>query len=150
MKRFLTTGILAITLTLTGCQTMGMGPKRPLFFPNEAYQRNGDMRAQRDSEYCMSLADEYIQQPNAYWDAAKQGVVGGAVGAGTGALGGTIMGAKVGRATAAGAAIGATIGVLRSVMESTEQSPSYQRFVEHCLQKKGYEVVGWGSGGGRY
>jgi hypothetical protein len=90
----------------------------------------------------MALGDQYSQQPNRYQDLLKQGLVGGAIGAGTGAVAGAITG-NAGRGTGAGAAVGGILGVLKSLSETNDHSPSYERFVERCLQKQGYEVVGW-------
>ena len=123
---------------------IGCAPKTPDLFPNEKMSRTPRERVNSDVDYCMSLADEYVHEPNKYSEAAKQGLIGGAVGAGTGAVGGAIMG-NAGRATATGAAIGGILGVLNGLYETSEHSPSYQRFVEYCLQKKGYEVTGWSS-----
>jgi hypothetical protein len=92
----------------------------------------------------MALADEYIKQPNRYTEIAKQGLIGGALGAGTGAVAGVITG-ETGRGTGAGAAVGGILGVLKGMSEMNERSPSYERFVEHCLQKEGYEIAGWSS-----
>jgi hypothetical protein len=39
--------------------------------------------------------------------------------------------------------VGGVIGVLKGMSEMNDRSPSYERFVEHCLQKEGYEVIGW-------
>jgi len=92
----------------------------------------------------VALADEYIKQPNKYGEMAKEGLIGGAVGAGTGAVGGAIMG-NAGRGTGAGAAVGGILGVLHAASKMNERTPSYERFVEHCLQKEGYEIIGWSS-----
>lgn len=137
-----TLGVALLILLLSGCATMSRGAKTPDFYPNETYTRNPH-EAQMASQQCMSLASQYIQEANRWQDAAKKGAVGAAVGAGTGAVGGTIMKAKVGRSTAAGAAVGGIIGVLSSLNDTNEHSPSYERFVERCLQNKGYEVLGW-------
>lgn len=99
-----------------------------------------------DIDDCLALADQYINEPNRYASIAKQGFIGGAVGAGTGAVGGAITG-NASRATGAGAAVGGILGVLKGLSEMNERSPSYQRFVEHCLQQKGYYVTGWSSSG---
>jgi outer membrane lipoprotein SlyB len=136
--------LAGLAFLLSGCAQM-MGPKTPDFFPNEQFRRAGSAQADADARECMSLADQYVKEPNKYGDMAKRGVVGGAVGAGTGAIGGVIMKGSVGRATAAGAAIGGMIGVLSGLSEMNEHTPSYDRFVEFCLQKKGYEIVGWSS-----
>jgi len=128
---------LALVIGLVGCAT-----KTPDLFPNEKLNRTPRERVNADVDECVALADEYVHEPNKYGEAAKQGLVGGAVGAGAGALGGAIMG-NAGRSTATGAAIGGLLGVLSGLYEANEHSPSYQRFVEYCLQKKGYEITGW-------
>lgn len=121
------------------------GPKRPRFFPNDHYRRVGPSVADADSAQCMALADQYVEDPSAWQDVATRGVGGAALGAGAGAIGGTIMKGKVGRSTAAGAAIGGIVGVASGLANMGERNPSYDRFVEHCLQQKGYQVVGWGN-----
>lgn len=131
-----------VALSAAGCSSM-MGPKRPQLFPNDKLAKTSSMTSQADIDRCIRLADQYIEEPNKYADVAKQGLIGGAVGAGTGALAGTITGNNVGRATGAGAAVGGVIGVLKGMSEMNDRSPSYERFVEHCLQKEGYEVIGW-------
>jgi hypothetical protein len=120
-------------------------PKTPDLFPNTKLNQTPRGVVQSDVNNCLAMADEYIQQPNKYGDMAKQGLVGGAVGAGTGALAGVITGGNAGRATGAGAAVGGILGVLNSASKMNERPPSYERFVEHCLQKKGYEIIGWSS-----
>ena len=137
--------LVGVLLLLSGCSSMGMGPKSPDFYPNDQFRRAGSMQADADARECMAMADQYVREPNKYADMAKQGVIGGAVGAGTGAIGGVIMKDSVGRATAAGAAIGGILGVLNSAKDMNEHSPSYQKFVEACLRQKGYEIIGWSS-----
>jgi hypothetical protein len=139
--------IIAVSLvTLGACASMTT-PKTPDFFPNEKLNSTPRGQVQADVNSCIALADEYIKEPNKYGSMAKQGVVGGAVGAGTGVLAGVITGSNPGRATGAGAAVGGILGVLKGASEMNERSPSYERFVEHCLQKKGYEITGWSSKG---
>lgn len=130
--------------SLAACSVVS-GPKTPDFFPNEKLSSTPMGVVQADVNGCMAMADQYIKEPNKYGDMAKQGLIGGAVGAGTGALAGTITGSNPGRATGAGAAVGGILGVLNSARSMNERSPSYERFVEHCLQKKGYEITGWSS-----
>jgi outer membrane lipoprotein SlyB len=143
MKNKCVTGFLALSLMLSSaCAT---GPKTPRFFPNDHYRRVGPAVADADAAQCMALADQYVENPSVWQDAAVSGVGGAAVGAGAGALGGTIMKGKVGRATAAGAAVGSIVGIASSLSRAGERNPSYDRFVEHCLQQKGYQVVGWGN-----
>jgi outer membrane lipoprotein SlyB len=135
-----------IVVSCSACASMTT-PKTPDLYPNAKLSQTPGGQVQADVNTCLALGDEYVKQPNKYGDVAKQGVIGGAVGAGTGALAGTITGNNVGRATGAGAAVGGVIGVLKGMSEMNERSPSYERFVEHCLQKKGYEIVGWSSKG---
>lgn len=135
--------VATATLTLAGCSAI-MGKPTPDFYPNETLQRKGPAAANAAAQECMALADEYVKQPNVYMESLKQGVGGAAIGAGTGAVGGAIFG-NAGRGTGAGAAVGGILGVLRGASQATETSPSYERFVERCLQQKGYEVVGWSS-----
>jgi outer membrane lipoprotein SlyB len=132
---------VAVALTLASCSAI-MGKPTPDFYPNDTLRRHGVAGANAAAQECMTLADEYVKQPNVYTEALKQGVGGAAIGAGTGAVGGAIFG-NAGRGTGAGAAIGGILGVLRGASQASEPSPSYERFVERCLQQKGYEVVGW-------
>ena len=137
--------LVALTLiSLGGCASMTT-PQTPDLFPNDKLNKTPRGQVNADMNHCLSLADEYIKQPNKYGEMAKEGVVGGAVGAGTGALAGVITGNNAGRATGAGAAVGGILGVLHAASKMNDRSPSYQRFVEHCLQKQGYEVIGWSS-----
>lgn len=140
---------LLITMCLIaqlGCASMATltTPKTPDLFPNQKLNQTPRGEVQTDVNRCLSLADEYIKQPNRYSEIAKQGLIGGALGAGTGAVAGAITG-EAGRGTGAGAAVGGILGVLKGMSEMSERSPSYERFVEHCLQKQGYEVLGWSS-----
>lgn len=144
MKGYATKLALAGMMLASGCATISGGPKTPDFYPNDTYQRGGQAQARAASNYCMALGDEYVQKPDRFNEALKSGAKGAVVGAGTGAIGGAIF-SEAGRGTGAGAAIGGILGVLKSLEETGQNSPTYERFVERCLQKKGYEVVGWSS-----
>ncbi len=134
----------ALGVLSSACSTV-MGPKYPDLMPNEQYTKAGSAQADADVRYCMSQADMYVKQSGktSATDVATTTVGGAAVGAGAGALGGAIMGGKVGRATAAGATIGAIAGLASEGSKVGEHSEYYERFVENCLSKKGYAVVGW-------
>ena len=116
---------------------------KPDFYPNEHFQNVGSVQADVDRKYCLALADNYVKEPNDYLEMGKSGVAGGVAGAGTGALAGAIMKGAVGRSTAAGAAVGAIVAIASESVKQSGRTPSYERFVEHCLQKKDYEVIGW-------
>jgi outer membrane lipoprotein SlyB len=132
----------ALAVSMSGCASL-TAPKKPQFYPNEKLSHTSSIQTQEDVDRCIALANQYVEEPNKYTTIAKDGLIGGAVGAGTGAVAGTITGNNVGRATGAGAAVGGIIGVLKGMSEIRDHSPSYERFVEHCLQKKGYEIIGW-------
>jgi outer membrane lipoprotein SlyB len=140
MKYFIVCALISSSL-LSACAT---GPNKPRFYPNDYYRRVGGSQAEMDSSQCMAMADQYSQDPSRWQEAAKSGLGGAVVGAGVGAVGGVITKGSVGRTTAAGAAIGSLIGVASELSKIGEKSPSYERFVEHCLQMKGYEIIGWG------
>jgi hypothetical protein len=127
------------------CMSACTPPKseKPVLYPNQQLQSGGNMKAHAAQQYCMALADEYVHEPDRYQEAMKTGVKGAVLGTATGALGATIMNNSAGRGAGAGAAIGGILGVVKSLQETNEHSPSYQRFVERCLQKQGYEVIGW-------
>ncbi|MBN8548366.1 MAG: hypothetical protein J0M12_03505 [Deltaproteobacteria bacterium] len=134
---------LTIVLALGACSAFS-GPPTPDFYPNKKYLDSPRSVVNEDEQACLAMANEYIKQPNKYQTLAKDAVVGGAVGAAGGAIGGAIMG-HAGPATGAGAAIGGLLGVLKGLSDMNEPTPSYERFVEHCLQQKGYAIIGWSS-----
>lgn len=136
--------VLALVGLLAGCtaQTLTTGDQRPMFYPNEHYQKMGAGQAERDTRECMMLADQYVENPE-YWKDATKGTAKGAVGgAAAGALSGVIFG-NTGRGTAAGAAGGAIIGLLGSMDKMGQGNPDYKSFVNQCLAQKGYQVYGW-------
>jgi len=134
---------LVIPLAISSCSTMG-GPETPDFYPNARYLNSPPAEVQYYEKQCMDYASEYIKQPDKYKTVLKDGLIGGAVGAGAGAIGGAIMG-HAGPATGAGAAIGGLLGVLKGLKDVNEPSPTYERFMEHCLSMHGYTVIGWSS-----
>ncbi len=138
-KNFL---FLAVLIAAVGCSGMQRN-ETPDLYPNDKFKSGGSAKAQAAQQYCMALADEYVKEPDKFDSAVKAGAKGAVVGAAVGGVGGAIMNDSVGRAVGAGAAVGGILGVLKSLNETGQHSPSYQRFVERCLDKEGYEVVGW-------
>ena len=92
---------------------------------------------------CQDLADKYISDPSHYQNAAKSAVVGGTLGAAGGAVAGAVVGGSVGRSVGAGAAAGAVVSLLQQLFSHGETNPSREKFVEQCLEAKGYKVYGW-------
>lgn len=140
MKAKITFLVIGTCAVLTGGCTV---TSRPQLYPNEHLQQVGQAQADRDIADCMRHADSYVKEPEAYKKILKEGLLAGGVGAGAGALAGVIMKDSVGRATAAGAATGAVLALAKGLWEAGEKSPTYQRFVDYCLQQKGYGVIGW-------
>ena len=133
------TTVLVAVLFISACAASS----QPVLYPNDRLQQVGQVQADVDKQNCMALADNYVKEPNKYLEMGKTGAIGAGVGAGAGAIAGVITKGAVGRATAAGAAVGSIVGIATEARKQTGRTPSYERFVEHCLQKKGYEVTGW-------
>lgn len=133
--------ILSSVALVSGCSTMN-STREPRFFPNEKLQRVGPAQANSDARYCMSLADEYVQNPSK-WQGIALDTGGGAVaGSAAGALGGVIVG-NTGRGVGVGAATGALLGLVKGLSEAGDNNPNWEKFVEHCLAEKGYRVYSW-------
>ena len=131
---------LASSMGLAACATS----PQPVLYPNEHLQRVGEAQAKRDIAYCEVLAQEYVHNQNQVKRAAEDTLAGSAGGAALGAIGGTIAG-SAGAGAAIGAAVGAAGGILGSLIKNNEPNPTYERFVEHCLERHGYDPTGWSS-----
>jgi hypothetical protein len=125
------------------------GAARPVLYPNAHLKTVGHATAEQDISNCMAEADNYISSGGASEQKArnvgKGTAAGAATGAATGAVGGAIAG-NAGQGAAVGAATGATagfLGTLFGVFGDSGPSPTYQRYVERCLQERGYEPIGW-------
>lgn len=134
----------ALVFGVSACSTA-----RPVLYPNERLKTVGTATADQDISNCMAEADSYVAAGGAAQqkgkNVAKGTAIGGATGAATGAVGGAIAG-NAGQGAAIGAATGATAGLLGSifgVFGDSGPSPVYQRYVERCLQERGYEPIGW-------
>lgn len=121
----------------------GCAQQRPVLYPNPYLQNIGKEKARADIDECMRLATEYGAKEDVGGKIAKDTATGAAVGGATGAAIGAVLGKNVGRAAGAGAA-GAGAGALtHSAIRSGEADPLFRRYVEKCLQEKGYETIGW-------
>lgn len=114
---------------------------KPDLYPNAYLKKVGAEQARNDAAICGSQAEEYLS-------GTKRGVVGDAArgaarGAAKGALAGAILNDKAGRGAGAGAALGGLKAAGTNVREEKEGSPEYRKYVEACLEEKGYRVVGW-------
>lgn len=143
-RRHFISASVAFFVGLTGCSA-----QRPVLYPNAHLKTVGNAAAEQDISACMAEADSYIKSGGATEqktrNVAKGTAVGAATGAATGAVGGAIAG-SAGQGAAVGAATGATAGFLGSlfgIFGDSGPSPTYQRYVERCLQERGYEPIGW-------
>lgn len=110
----------------------------PKLYPNTTYAQNGEVVAKRDVSFCMEQADKYLDSSEGKKLLKSTGfgaAVGGAMGAVTGAFYGNIA-----EGAARGAAIGGAGGAVSGSLSPNELK---QRYVNRCLQEKGYEVIGW-------
>lgn len=86
----------------------------------------------------MAEADEYMESSDAkriLKSAGKGSIFGSAVGAVTGLLTGDVL-----RGATSGAVIGGTAG---GVGEAISPDQLERNYVNHCLHKKGYKIIGW-------
>lgn len=124
--------VFALLLLTSGCSSS------PVLYPNAKYESVGKEVAQSDIEACEQKADDFLESPKGKQILAGAGG-GAAVGSAVGAVGGLFSGDFLGslvRGAAIGGAAGATAGAI---------SPDSlkRRFVEQCLGRLGYQVIGW-------
>lgn len=139
MRRRLSGRFLQALLVCCACLFAACAA-RPVLYPNARLQAAGRGEARQDVAECGRLADDYVSRGAGR--AVEGAVEGGAVGAAAGAAGGAVLG-HAGRGAAVGAAGGAAGGFVRGLFHSRQPKPAYKRFVDRCLQERGYEVVGW-------
>ncbi|MBV8187487.1 MAG: cell envelope biogenesis protein OmpA [Alphaproteobacteria bacterium] len=133
------TGIAAAVMVaaLGGCASS----ERPVLYPNAHLQSVGDAVAQRDIDQCLQLADN-SGLPRANNQVLRHGAEGTAVGAAAGSAGSLVSGGNVGAGAVTGAAIGAAAGAVHGAFRN-DANPTYRNFAQHCLQDRGYDVIGW-------
>jgi hypothetical protein len=115
--------------------------ERPVLYPNAHLQSVGDAVAQRDIDQCLQLADN-SGLPRTSNQVLRHSAEGTAVDAAAGTAGTLVTGSNVGAGAVAGAAIGAAAGTVRGVFRNNAD-PTYRNFAQHCLQDRGYDVIGW-------
>lgn len=128
--------ILAATLLSMGCA------KRPVLYPNEHLNEVGREASEQEIKECMALADEADLDTNQGIEATKRTAGGAAVGGASGAVAGAISG-RPGTGAAIGAATGAVGGFFSWLFRPAERDPVYVRYVDTCLQERGYKTIGW-------
>ena len=111
---------------------------KPVLYPNKEYKKVGKDKVDQDIELCMDDAEKYLDSgkgKNIAKGAGIGAILGGAMGAVSGIFRGDVVGGAV-----QGAAIGGTGG---AVGGSLTPDQIKRRFVNQCLAKKGYRVIGW-------
>jgi outer membrane lipoprotein SlyB len=142
-RQLFTVFVFSVALSAcTASQNPFVASSRPSLYPNEHLQKVGMQRANADIDECMALADQYAEQPSQWQEALKSSAKGAVAGTAVGAVGGSVF-SKAGRGAGAGAAVGGMLGLLSELNNMGNRTPSYERFTEYCLQKKGYEITGW-------
>ena len=134
------TGVVAtliVAFFLSAC-----APKRPVLYPNDHFNAVGEEVAQRDIDECLRLAADRDLESKPGKEVATSTAKGAAVGTAMGVAIGAVTG-NLGRAAAAGAAGGGAGGCLGGLFHARDPDPLVRNFVEKCLQKKGYEPIGW-------
>ena len=132
--------ILVLVLALAGCSTA----RRPVLYPNAHLNSVGQQQAEADINACMRAAEASGANDNRSGDVAKNTAKAGAVGASTGAVVGAISSStSVGRGAAIGGAGAATATLVGGAFDASEPTSIYKRFVDQCLQDKGYQPIGW-------
>jgi outer membrane lipoprotein SlyB len=131
----------AITVVLMCALGACASTQRPVLYPNAHLQSVGGATAERDIDQCLQLADG-SGLPKSNNKVVEHGAQGAAVGAAAGSVGTLVSSGNVGIGAVAGAAGGATAGVLYGAF-SDHGNPTYRNFVQHCLQDRGYDVIGW-------
>ncbi|MBW2268540.1 MAG: hypothetical protein JRH16_08175 [Deltaproteobacteria bacterium] len=134
-------GSLLALVVLAGVAS-GCAAKRPLLYPNDAFLEAGQDAVQQDIDACRAEARAYGAGTHPAARTAGSTAVGSASGAAVGAAAGAVRG-RAGRGAAAGAAGGAAGGFVRGLFRSRNPDPIEARYVNICLGRRGYQVIGW-------
>lgn len=147
MQKSFVTSALFCTAILVGCATTGPSSPsaRPVFYPNATLNRAGEVKAQSDSDQCISNARSAGLTPEEKDNAvAHDAVKGAAVGGVAGVVSGLLRG-RPDRAIengAAGAVVGGSVGAVTGAFHE-KPSSTFRHYVQRCLKDKGYDVIGW-------
>lgn len=131
---------LAAVCVLSGCASMN-----PVVYPNKQAKEAGSEKLKDDITKCQQMADESVGTGDRRTTIAKRVGLATAVGGAAGAAWGLVFGGASDALTrgGAGAAAGGTGSLVKDLLTMNEPDGVHQKFVEKCLKKKGYEVLGW-------
>ena len=142
---------LHLTVCLSVLPAVCLAAPKPDLYPNKHLKSVGQVQANRDMIDCRVQAEDHLSSrysQNNRQDARREALRRGARGAALGALGSTITKNNAGRGAGAGAAMAGTASLLDSRRQERELqqsgSPQYKKYVEACLEDRGYRVVVWG------
>jgi len=121
---------------------LGCATRKPVLYPNEHVQDVGPQASQADVDACLELADAADLDDSRAEKAATKAGTGAVMGAAVGAAIGAVTG-RPGTGAAAGAAGGGTRGFFSGIFGGRDPDPVYKRYVETCLQERGYQPLGW-------
>lgn len=111
---------------------------KPVLYPNQKYESVGEEKAQSDVDACMAKADKFIKSSKGK-KMLKSGGAGALLGGVVGGVAGIFTGDVAGSA-AQGAAMGGAGGAVAGGLSPDELK---QKYVNICLSKQGYKVLGW-------
>jgi uncharacterized membrane protein len=134
---------IAITFLITSLVSCSY---RPIFSPNYTYKSVGESIAQNDADICLSEASTYLKASKKRRVLKETGR-----GIGWGSIFGGIFGFLIGGDSVGlvkGIAVGAGAGAISGgggVLAEDNLKPDQikQRYVSDCLNKKGYQILGW-------
>ena len=128
--------LFALPMCLIACSS------RPKLLPNDVVLKSSKAQVDKDIDECLELADTYADDYDKLKTTVENTAKASVAGAAAGAVGGAIVG-NAGRGTAVGAASAAVFALLNELYTLGDKDPTYQRFAEYCLIKRGYEIAGW-------
>jgi hypothetical protein len=131
-------------VVVIGCAALvaACASQRPVLYPNAKLESAGSAQAQHDIDDCILLARQAGVGSKRGRDVAERTATASAVGAAGGAAAGAVRG-HAGRGAAAGAAGGAAGGFVAGMIKTSKYDSVTKRWVEACLQERGYRTVGW-------
>lgn len=140
--------LAVLAATLAGCAQRGARSPdaQPVLYPNAAYKRMGEARAQDEVQACMAAARRAGLSPEERDNAVGRGAAKGAAVVGTAAaVGSLVRGQGVDGAVSAGAKGAAVGGATGAVAGAFHERPNltYRHYVQRCASEQGLEVIGW-------
>jgi tRNA U34 5-carboxymethylaminomethyl modifying GTPase MnmE/TrmE len=124
--------LIILCILLASCSS------KPQIYPNAHFKKVGQKQADHDIKRCQAKASKFLKTSKAkkiMKSGVKTSIIGASFGASVGLLSGNFA-----QNTAEGAASGAAAGATRAAISPDRLK---RRYVNHCLEKKGYKVIGW-------